>query len=121
MTELRWGITDYFASTPLHGLEIFDSAEDECVGWAFVVERQGFADIEEFFVRPSYRGRGYGRRLAELILSNSDYFLGRPLRLWISHADQPALRATPLIRTLQRLRLSARPTSRRRWAPYVAM
>jgi len=44
--ELTWGMPDRFASTPLHGLEIFDAAADECIGWAFVVERSGFADIE---------------------------------------------------------------------------
>jgi GNAT superfamily N-acetyltransferase len=118
--ELNWGCPDLLASSPLHGFEIYDAAEDECVGWAFVVERQWFADIEEYFVRPDYRGKGYGRHLAEMILASS-HLSGRQLRLWVSHADQSALNSIPSVRTLQRLCLTPRPTGRRRWAPYVAM
>jgi GNAT superfamily N-acetyltransferase len=58
-----WGLPDCFAKTPLVGVEVYDAPNDECIGWAFLVARQGFADIEEFFVRPTYRGKGYGTDL----------------------------------------------------------
>jgi GNAT superfamily N-acetyltransferase len=116
--EITWGHPDSFAPTPLHGFEYFDASNDECVGWAFVVERQEFADIEELFVRPTYRRKGYGRRLAKLILA-SPHISGRSLRLWVSHADQQDVSTPAFTKTLQNLGLSVRPTSRR-WAAYVA-
>jgi len=116
--EMTWGIPDSFAPTPLHGFEYFDARNDECVGWAFVVERQGFADIEEFFVRPAYR-KDYGGRLAALIRA-SPHLSGRSLRLWVPHADRQNISTPGFTKTLQRLGLTVRPASRR-WAPYVAM
>ena len=115
----RWGIRDCLAPTPLHGIELFDSSNDECLGWAFMVERQGFADIEELFVRPAYRARSYGRKLAELILAHPNT-AGRNLRLWVSHADQQHVADAPMRKILKRLGLSIN-RARRRWAPYVAM
>jgi GNAT superfamily N-acetyltransferase len=117
--ETTWGIPDYFAQSPLHGFEYFDASHNECVGWAFVVERHGFADIEEMFVHPHYRGKGYGRRLADLILASPN-ISGRARRLWVSHADRSNVGTPPVVQTLRRLGLSARPASRR-WAAYVAM
>jgi GNAT superfamily N-acetyltransferase len=118
IVERGWGIPDCFASTPLHGFEFFDAGRDECIGWAFVVKRNGFADIEELFVRPSYRGKGYGRHLAKLILA-SPHISGCPLRLWISHADRQEVGTPPVAKTLRRLGLSAKSSSPK-WAAYVA-
>jgi GNAT superfamily N-acetyltransferase len=119
--EQRWGIPDCLSSSPLHGFELFDHDRDECLGWAFIVERQGFADIEELFVRPIYRAKGYGRRLAELIKA-SPYISDRPLRLWVPHADRDSINAPAFAKVLQRLHLNPRPNrASRRWAAYVAM
>ena len=117
--QKTWGIADYLAPSPLHGFEIYDAANDEYVAWAFVVERDGFADIEEFFVRPSHRGRGLGRRIAEMIVGSAE-LSGRQLRLWVSHADQSAVHKVPSTKILQQLHLTAQPTDACRWAPFVA-
>ncbi len=50
----------------VHGREIVDAASGERLGWCFLVRRGNVLDIEELFVWPTYRGRGYGRVLANL-------------------------------------------------------
>jgi GNAT superfamily N-acetyltransferase len=119
IVQLTWGVPDYLAPTPLHGFEFFDAGRDECVGWAFIVERQGFADVEELFVRPAYRGKGYGHRLAELVMT-SPHVSSRSLRLWVPHADRNCLNTPAFTKVLRKLGLRANRASRR-WAAYVAM
>lgn len=120
IVEQTWGIPDYFASTPLHGLELFDTTKDECVGWTLIVERSGFAEIEEFFVRPNYRGKGLGRRIAEMILE-SPHLKGRRLRLFVSHADRQQLQSDQSTKVLRRLGLSCRRTAGCKWSSIVAV
>jgi GNAT superfamily N-acetyltransferase len=117
--EQCWGILDYLAETALHGIELFDATHDECVGWAFIVERQGYFDIEELFVRPQYRGKGHGRQLAIAIRQDPKFSAGG-LRLWISHADAPMIKNVTTTKILSRLGLKPNRASRR-WASYVAM
>jgi GNAT superfamily N-acetyltransferase len=117
---LSYGILDYLDSTPVHCFEVFDCGADDRLGWAFGVERMGYLDIEEFFVRPSFRGRGYGRVLAQEILKKK-LALNLSVRLWVSHADAGTQNAAPNLGVLKRLNLVVRATSGRRWAPYVAM
>jgi GNAT superfamily N-acetyltransferase len=114
-----WGLPDCFSETPLVGIELYDGSNDESVGWAFLVKRHGYADIEELFVKPAYRGRRNGVALAELIKTRPE-FGDRPLRLWVSHADREAISSTPFRKIVRRLGLSVKPASRR-WAPYVGM
>jgi GNAT superfamily N-acetyltransferase len=114
-----WGLPDCFAKTPLVGVEVYDAPNDECIGWAFLVARQGFADIEEFFVRPTYRGKGYGTDLVELIRRRPQ-LSDMPLRLWVSHADRAGVATEPFRRIVKQLGLSINPASRR-WASYVGM
>ena len=82
-----WGIDDPFGGT-LHGIEIFDGAADEVIGWTFVVERQelAFLDVEELFVRPKWRRRGYASQLTSEIRRLAER-CGRKLRAWIPHSD----------------------------------
>jgi GNAT superfamily N-acetyltransferase len=60
--------------------------EDERMGWAFVLHRNGFLDVEELFVRPQYRRQGISGHLVERILYLS-HQLGQPLRLWVPFSD----------------------------------
>jgi len=113
--EFSWGIPDLISRSFLHGFEINDTRNNEPIGWAFIVRRNGFFDIEEFFVRPMFRGQGYGRKLVKAIQGNRR--IKAPLRAWISHADS-ALGA-PAQAVLRRLGLKAEPCSER-WASYVA-
>jgi GNAT superfamily N-acetyltransferase len=117
--EQQWGTSDHFAKSPLHGFEIFDGAADECIGWAFVVEREGMAEIEELFVRPGYRRKGYGRRLAQMI-KLSQRLAERPLKIWGSHADKEAAHSPAANQLFRLLNLSVRSPVREKWASFVA-
>jgi GNAT superfamily N-acetyltransferase len=117
IVQLSWGITDVLGEI-FHCAEILDGENDECIAWAFVVQRDGFADVEELFVRPVYRGRGYGSVLATIVNEIAQSH-GLPLRLWVSHADAGSSSQPTFQRILQHLRLSLSPSGCR-WAAYKA-
>jgi GNAT superfamily N-acetyltransferase len=120
IVERVWGITDYFASSPLHGFEVFDSTRDESIGWSFVVQRDGYADIEELFVRPAYRGRGYGSNLANLV-NASPQLQGTGSRFWIGHVDASAASSPAAGQILRRLGLNTKTSSLHPWAACLAV
>lgn len=71
----------------VHVREIYDPIADERLGWAMVVQREKYLDVEDFFVRPLYRKLGYGRDLAEMLRELAEETkLG--IRVWFSHADE---------------------------------
>ena len=114
-----WSFPDLLAETPFLGIEIYDGSNNECAGWSFIVRRQAYADIEEFFVRPMFRGAGLGSKSAELILQRPE-FEDCPLRLWIGHPDRRNVKSSVARTLAKRLKLTINP-SKRRWASYVAM
>lgn len=115
-----WGFADCLTEgSQFVGIEIYDGSNDECVGWAFIVKRQGYADIEEFFIRPSFRNRRFGTALAKLV-EDRPHFSDCPLRLWIGHVDRNNVGSPNVQRIAKRLNLSINP-SRRNWASYVGM
>jgi GNAT superfamily N-acetyltransferase len=91
LVEMRWSTEDILGGS-LHAVELYDSGEDECIGWAFTVCRDGFLDIEQLFVRPAFRGNNNGNRLTGMLRELAAR-IGLPLRLWVAHADldQPNL------------------------------
>jgi GNAT superfamily N-acetyltransferase len=104
VVQVNWGITDVLGSV-LHCAEMLDATSDEYIAWAFIVQRKGFADVEELFVRPAYRGQGYGSRLAVMI-NEIAQLNGLPLRLWVSHADAGNSNEPAFQRVLERLGIS---------------
>ncbi len=88
---VSWGNWDCLGNS-LHGgdlvrgREVYDGSHDERMGWTFALHREGFLDVEELFVRPQYRGRGYGSQLVDMLLELAGE-LKRPLRLWVPFAD----------------------------------
>lgn len=82
---INYGIPDILGDT-IHVVEIFDSQNDDFVGWSFGVIRNGYFEIEEFFVHPNYRHRSYGIQLAIEML-NVSRKMGLRIRVWISEAD----------------------------------
>lgn len=81
--EWKWACSD---SISLHGREIVDASSSENLAWAFCTKRDGFLDVEEFFVWPSERQKGFGKELARMVreLASS---LNLPIRLLVSYAD----------------------------------
>lgn len=81
--EWKWSLS---SSVGVHGREIVDAESHERLAWAFCICRGNFLDIDEFFVWPSERGKGYGRHLASMVQSLSTR-LRCPIRMWVSFAD----------------------------------
>jgi GNAT superfamily N-acetyltransferase len=96
----------------------FVDADDERIAWVFAVERSGFMEVEELFVRPRFRRNGYGTRL---IRSIRELTLGRKCHLkgWISYADVAPENLIVLRKFLSSLGLVLK-QSNVRWAPCVA-
>lgn len=104
-----------------YGFDVWKLAENERLGWAFAVERDGAIEVEEFYVRAEHRGHGHGRwlgaQLVELARAKS-----LPLRAWVQFAD--SRRESPgtseaMLSTLRRMNLRFR-QSPVRWAAYLA-
>jgi hypothetical protein len=82
---LEWGMPDYLGGA-LHGREIYDATHDERMAWTFAVCRDRFLDVEEFFVVPAHRQKGYGTRLVGMLRDLAGE-LGLNIRLWVPFAD----------------------------------
>jgi len=64
-----------------------ESREDRSrIAWCFVVDKGETLDIEEFYVRPEFRGRGYGRAMAERVGELIDK-KRKAVNLWVPFAD----------------------------------
>jgi GNAT superfamily N-acetyltransferase len=89
------------------------------VAWSFCVERGGVLHVEELYVKPSFRGMGYGKRLvrrvAELAGKRSCN-----VNLWISYADLDSENLAVVDRLAHRLGLGLIPSGLR-WSPVVAV
>lgn len=112
-----WEIPDVFGDT-FHGAEIIDPISDEIYAWGFAIEKpSAFLEIEELFVRPLWRRRGYASELAKHLTQCANS-LGKPLRAWIPHSDNNDNNAQALYGILDVLGLSLQ-DSPVRWAAYI--
>jgi GNAT superfamily N-acetyltransferase len=66
--------------------DLWDLADNTRIRWCFSTTREGHLDVEEFFVRPEYRGRRVSRLLMSRLLQDS-HKSGLPLRFWIPYCD----------------------------------
>lgn len=116
---LVWKWSPHGPSLGVHGLEIVDAATEKRMAWAFCVRRDGFLDVDEFFVWPDERRKGFGRRLAGMV-SVLAHALRSPLRMWVSFADtEPSVRElTTVAARLLGLKLGPSPL---RWADLVGL
>ena len=119
-TEIRWEWRDEW-DRRVYGREVWDEKQEERLGWVFVIERENILEIEEFYVRPEFRGRGYGRHLGEMVLELANA-KKEPLRMWVPFADCKTERPSnylPLVTMTRRLGLFYQP-SPVNWAAYLA-
>ena len=115
---LRWDIASP-VNDRVYGLEIYDGDADERIGWSFVVLRNDHLEIEELFVRPSFRRRGFGGQLVASVLELSKT-LSAPLRAWVPFVDCTETNLAALARTIIKLGMNIRPSGVT-WAAYLAM
>lgn len=116
---VEWGLPDAITDGVTHLVEIYDPRHDERIGWAFAVERSGFLEIEDLFVKPQYRNQGIGSHLCDAIVRRGRS-LSMPLRLWISHADAGNLYTAEFQSILRRLGLTNVTNAPNRWSTFVA-
>ena len=83
--ERRWVVRDEWFRR-VYGFEVWDEKGDERCAWAFVLERDGVLEVEELYVRPEFRRRGFGTVLARKVreLAGAKRM---PLRLWVAFSD----------------------------------
>src|SRR5207253_362510 len=90
-------------------------------GWSFVVENSGGLEVEEFYVRPEFRGRGHGSALAAKVRAMSDA-KRMPLFVFVPFADSNQENRSnyePLVATARRLGVQFLPCPVP-WAAYFA-
>lgn len=103
----------------VHGREIVDAGSGDRLAWAFAVRQGDHLDVEELFVWPTFRRRGYARKLAEL-LRELAAAMSLQLRAWIPFADCDSPNRSGLVRTLELLGLNLHPSPHRS-AGFVAV
>jgi len=115
VVERRWGVHEHGGGV-LHCYEFVDSDAGR-VAWTFFVERNGLVEVEELFVMPAFRRKGYAAKFVEML---ADYArqCGTSLMVWVSHADTAVENMMVVEKLADRLglKLSASPA---RWASYV--
>jgi len=115
VVERRWGVREH-GSGVLHCYEFVDSKAGK-IGWMFFVERSGLVEVEELFIMPAFRNRGYAAKLMKL-LSDHASERGTSLKLWISHADTAPENVLIIEKLASRLGLGLS-SSPVRWTSYL--
>ena len=116
VVERAWGIAEHGGGV-FHCRE-FEDAQEERIGWAFAIEREGRVEVEELFIRPQFRRSGYGTKLIRS-LNDLAGERGMSLKVWISFADIASENLGVIERLTHPLGLSLR-SSGVRWAALVA-
>jgi GNAT superfamily N-acetyltransferase len=113
-----WGFQRAASRFVYHCVE-FTDPQDLRIAWALAVRREeGWLEVEEFFVRPTFRHQGYGKGLLRSLEKLAGE-LGWKLKMWISHADIDASNISIVDKLIAPIGL-ARRASGTRWAPMVA-
>lgn len=119
--ERRWVIRDELHRR-IYGFEVWDeTGNKERQGWSFVVENSDRLEVEEFYVRPEFRGRGHGSALAAKVRTMADA-KRMPLVVFIPFADckqENESNYQPLVAIARRLRVQFLPCPVP-WAAYYA-
>lgn len=118
--EISWIARDDWGHR-VFGCEIKNKSLSNRRAWAFVVERDGALEIEEIYVRPEFRRRGYANRLI-LGIQAAAAEERLPLRLWVPFADCKLMSPNTypaLVALVKKLGLRFQPCPFR-WAAYYA-
>ena len=117
-SKRSWGFQRAASGFVYHCLE-FTDPQDLRIAWALAVQREeGWLEVEELFVRPTFRHQGYGKGLLRSLEKLAGE-LGCRLKMWISHADIDASNISIIDKLIAPIGL-ARKVSRYRWAPMFA-
>jgi GNAT superfamily N-acetyltransferase len=88
--SFRFGCVDFVHENPLGNTcfkyDLFDLTDSTRIGWCFATLRDEKLDVEEFFIRPEYRGQKHSRILMSRLLSDAKN-ANVSLRFWIPYCD----------------------------------
>jgi GNAT superfamily N-acetyltransferase len=101
----------------LYVTEVIDKCNDEILAWGFVIEYSTYLEMEELFVRPKWRKRGYASEIATDFLRLAEK-LGKSIRVLISHADHEPKNILAITAIFKRLGISYK-SSTVRWATAI--
>jgi GNAT superfamily N-acetyltransferase len=113
-----WVVSDLFGGDGLYVFEVVGPSDNR-LAWAFALERDGFIDVEELFVRPEHRKQGWGRMLITSLRDSVANRLGKPLRLWVPFSDTVPNNLICIQHLVDPLGLTLKPSGVR-WAAYEA-
>ncbi|WP_145111412.1 GNAT family N-acetyltransferase [Botrimarina mediterranea] len=120
---LRWNEADILASPradfhKVFCMEHFDPQANESLGWAFLTVRGTYLDVEELFVKPTFRRQGLATAMVADILGIAAY-QKRRVRMWVSFSDW--LENESSVRAIAcKLHLALK-ASNKRWAAVVGL
>jgi hypothetical protein len=102
---------------PCGTIDIWNTTDDIRIGWCFMTYRDGYLDVEDYFLRPGFHGSGHQVELTRAIIN---FARGLKLRVWVPHADclSSATNFANLQDFLRSTAINVRP-SPRTWAAYV--
>jgi GNAT superfamily N-acetyltransferase len=81
-----WGSSLGYHLSP-HGMVVFNTPDDLIrFGWAMFTEDDSFIHVDDLYVRPEFRGAGWGRKILEKLIEVALTY-DKQLRLWIPFAD----------------------------------
>lgn len=117
-SKRSWGFERAASDFVYHCVE-FTDPQDLRTAWALAVQREeGWLEVEELFVRPTFRRQGYGKRLLRSLEKLAGE-LGCRLKMWISQADIDVANMSIIDKLIAPFGL-ARKVSAYRWAPMLA-
>lgn len=100
--------------------DIVDVDADERLAWALVVYRRGELHVDDFFVKPDFRRRGFGSKMFDS-LNRLSQTLHQPLRFWIPFPDVESPEKFDSLLKFFSSRGFHLEVSPRRWAAYFAV
>ncbi len=111
-----WGLRE-ITGAKVHGCEIVGPGEERRA-WSYALERDGALEVEELFVMPQFRRRGYGAYLLR-VMESVAVERQSSMKLWVSHADSTPDNLLVVRELTHRVGLKVWP-SQERWASYLA-
>jgi GNAT superfamily N-acetyltransferase len=116
--QRSWGFARADSGFQYHCIEV-TGPQDMRIAWALAVQREsGLLEVEELFVRPTFRKQRHGTRLLHELQERADE-LGCSLKMWISYADIDASNIAIIDKLIAPMGL-IREDSGERWAPMYA-
>ena len=105
-----------FGGGILHVREIVGPNEER-IAWSFAIQRIDTLDVEELFVKPDHRHKGYGKALVQL-LGQLAFDLQQCPRVWVPYPDATPENLFIMEKLFNSLGLQLY-EAQVRWAPFV--